>query len=273
MPIKQLAPTPFIKWVGGKRNLIPTILNNIPDTYKRYVEPFVGGGALFFELQPKKAVISDYNSRLIDTYLTIRDNPLELVSILQDYKTEHSDTRYYELRDKLSIETDPLKVAAIFIYLNKTCFNGLYRVNSKDKFNVPLGAYKNPNICDKDNILACSKALSNTDIVSGDFSTIKPKKLDFIYLDPPYHNTFTGYNAEGFGEDRQRDLLRYCNLIDNVGGYFMQSNSDTEFIRDLYKNYNIQVVKASRQVSCKAENRGKVDEVIITNYEHSRPKS
>jgi DNA adenine methylase len=248
----------------------------MPKTYNRYFEPFIGGGALFFDLQPKNAVINDYNSELANLYRVVKTDPKGLLDNACHHKNE-SDY-YYNLRaldrnpkafSKLTAEAK----AGRFLYLNKTGFNGLYRVNSKGENNVPFGKYKNPNYCDQEGIEACSQALQDTTILEGDFEGIKAyvKKGDFIYFDPPYvpintTSNFTSYTASGFDDDMQMRLKEFCDYLNGIGAYFMLSNSHTEFIHDLYHEYKIETVFANRFVNADASNRGKIKEVIVTNY-------
>lgn len=257
---------PFVKWVGGKRSIVPILLERVPADYERYVEPFLGGGALYFALRPDDAYLSDINFRLILTYQAIRDDVENLIKLLEEHQAKHSKEYYLLARELLSTETNPTKIAALFIYLNKTCYNGLYRVNRAGKFNVPMGSYKNPQIVDKDNLRRVSAILQHADMQQASFSQIKPKAKDFFYIDPPYHETYAGYSGDGFGDKEHELLANYCHAIDAKGGFFMLSNSDTPFVRELYKGYNIEEVSASRSVSCKANQRGKEYELLIRNY-------
>lgn len=266
---------PVIKWVGGKRQLMNQLMENIPKSFNTYFEPFFGGGALFFELQPKNAYISDINFELINLYCVIRDNPSELIAEL--CKHEISKEYFLKLRNldrngEYSRLTD-IQKASRFIYLNKTCFNGLYRVNAKGQFNVPFGKYKNPKIFDKANLLKCSDLLKKTKIKSESFEGIlnNVKKGDFVYLDPPYAplnrtSNFTSYTKEGFGIEMQIKLKELCDELNQKKVFFMLSNSDTELINDLYQEYNINKILASRMVNSKAHLRGKIFEVLVKNY-------
>jgi len=257
---------PFLKWVGGKRSILPFLLERMPKDYKTYYEPFVGGGALFFAVQPKQAYISDVNFYLVITYKAVRDDVENLIKYLKVHEKKHDKIYFMTAREKLSKEKDPTKIASLFIYLNKTCFNGLYRVNKAGKFNVPIGDYKTPNIIDEETLHADSLLLQNTTISQQGFSHLKPKKDCFYYLDPPYHETYSQYDGSGFGEEEHKQLALFCKEIDKVGGYFMVSNSDTDLVRTLYKAYNIEEVMASRSVSCKAHQRGRENELLIRNY-------
>ena len=269
-------PKPLVKWVGGKRQLLKELKKNMPKSYNRYFEPFVGGGALFFSLRPKEAFINDYNEELINLYRVVKQKPFELIEDLKKHKNEKE--YYYKIRgldrDSLSYKKlSDVKRAGRFVFLNKTCFNGLYRVNKKNEFNSPYGRYKNPAICDEKNILLCSRVLQNSVILNEDFKEIKKeiKKGDFIYLDPPYvplnqTSNFTAYTDRGFDKKMQFELKEFCDYIDRAGGYFMLSNSYTDFVLELYRDYRIKTVIARRAVNCKASRRGSVKEVLIRNY-------
>ena len=247
----------------------------MPKSYNRYFEPFIGGGALFFELQPENAYISDMNEELINLYSVVRDNVYELIADLN----RHEVSKEYFLEIRNLDRTDEYKNlsdmqrASRFIYLNRTCFNGLYRVNSQGQFNVPFGNYKNPRIVDENNLLNCSELLKNTEIKCADFSEIltKVKKGDFVYFDPPYvplneTSSFTSYTKDGFDMDMQFKLREACDELDSMGVMFMLSNSDTKFVNELYSNYEIKKVFASRAVNANAEGRGKITEVLVRNY-------
>lgn len=267
---------PFVKWVGGKRQLMFELLKNMPKSYNRYFEPFIGGGALFFELQPENAYISDVNKELINLYTIVRDNVYELIEDLS--KHEVSKEYFLEIRniDRTEKYAGLSKVerASRFIYLNRTCFNGMYRVNSHGQFNVPYGYYKNPRIIDESNLLNCSDLLKKTEIICTDFSEIliKVKKGDFVYFDPPYvplneTSSFTSYTKNGFDIDMQFKLREVCDELDSMGVKFMLSNSDTKLVNELYANYEVKKVFASRQINANADGRGKITEVLVRNYD------
>ena len=277
---KNKLVTPFLKWVGGKRQLIPVINESISKNFTNhnYYEPFVGGGAILFHLYPKKAVINDFNEELINVYKTIKENPEELIT---DLRTHKNDPDYfYDIR-ALDRKNDFLKLSDIerasrVIYLNKTCYNGLYRVNSSGEFNSPFGRYVNPNIVNESTIRAVSNYLNgnNITILNGDFEDALKgiKKGDFVYFDPPYHpvsasSNFTGYVQGGFLESDQIRLRDLCNKLHDEGVKFLLSNSATQFIKNLYKDYTIRYVKASRAINSNAKKRGEIDEVLIKNYE------
>lgn len=257
---------PFVKWVGGKRSILPDLLKRMPESYDAYHEPFMGGGALYFAVQPKEAYLSDINFHLVITYQAVKNDVEYLITLLKRHEKNHSKEYYLKQRDRLATEKDPIKLASVFIYINKTCFNGLYRVNRSGGYNVPMGDYKNPAILDADNLRACSKLLQGTSISQHSFKQAEIYKDDFYYLDPPYHETYSGYSGDGFGDDEHTALAEFCHKIDKKGGFFMLSNSDTPFVRKLYKGYTIETVSASRFVSCKAHQRGKENELIIRNY-------
>jgi DNA adenine methylase len=267
---------PVIKWVGGKRQLLSKIKQYMPNRYNRYFEPFIGGGALFFELKHNNSFINDYNPELTNLYNVIKNNPKALI---KDLKTHINTYEYYystRSLDRDFITYDDLssiKKASRFIYLNKTGFNGLYRVNKKGQNNVPYGYYKSPKYFDEDNIISCSKQLQTTTITTGDFYNIKNhiKAGDFIYFDPPYvplnmTSNFTAYTQKGFDDDMQFRLKELCDYIHRIGAYFMLSNSYTDFILDLYDDYTIKTVEANRVLNCKVDKRGKINEVLIYNY-------
>lgn len=261
------AARPFLKWVGGKRSVLDELSVRMPKEYDTYCEPFLGGGALYFHLQPERALLSDVNFRLIITFRVVRDSVDKLIEQLKLHVKKHGKSYFLLARQKLSTEKDSVKIAALFIYLNKTCYNGLYRVNKSDLFNVPMGSYTDPAILDEQNLRAASEVLKGADIYQRDFSQMSPQKNNFYYLDPPYHTLYSSYDGSGFGEAEHRMLAKYCNKINTAGGFFMLSNSDTDIVRSLYKGYSIDVVKAVRSVSCKGHKRGKEGELIIRNYQ------
>ena len=266
---------PIVKWVGGKRQLMFELLKNMPQNYNRYFEPFIGGGALFFELQPDNAYISDMNEELINLYKVVRDNVNELIIDLK----KHDISKEYFMRIRNIDRTSDyekwsnVKKASRFIYLNRTCFNGMYRVNSKGEFNVPFGHYKNPRIVDENNLINCSNLLQRTEIRHADFSAIlnRVQKGDFVYFDPPYvplseTSSFTSYTKDGFDMDMQFKLRDVCDELNSMGVKFLLSNSDTKLVNELYENYNIKKVFASRQINANADGRGKITEVLVRNY-------
>ncbi|MBD2039392.1 DNA adenine methylase [Microcoleus sp. FACHB-672] len=276
---------PFLKWAGGKRQLLPEILKYVPKkslSKHTYYEPFIGGGALFFELQPKKAVINDSNWELINCYQVVKDLLDELIEQLTVYKNNNSEHYYYDVRDldrstKKYQSLSPVEKAARIIFLNKTCYNGLFRVNSQGQFNVPFGKYKNPNILDDAVLKAVSNYLNTNQVklLNTDFEeAVKTaKKGDFVYLDPPYDPvsdtaSFTGYDVNGFNREEQKRLKRVFDELTNRGCQVMLSNSCTDFIKELYKDYqdNFKIVRATRNINSNALKRGVVEEILVLNY-------
>ena len=278
---KNKLVTPVLKWVGGKRQLLPEIKKHIPK-YNTYYEPFVGGGAVMFELQPSNIVINDINLELMNVYSVIKNNVDDLIKELSNNKKYANNSEsFYTIRE---LDREPKKYnkltgiekAARILYLNKTCYNGLYRVNSLGEFNSPFGNYKNPNINNEITLKAVSKYFNEANIkfMNTDFEkAIKnAKKGDFVYFDPPYApisktSNFTGYNEGGFGESEQERLKRVCDKLNDKGVKFLLSNSDCEYIRNLYKDYKIVTIRAKRSINSNGDGRGTVSEVLIKNYE------
>ncbi len=284
MPKITATPKPFVKWAGGKRQLISRLLHSIPRDFGNYFEPFVGGGALFFELynrgilKNKEVYLFDINKELINTYEVIRDEPVLLIDRLKEFAAQHSETFYYRIRalDRKEefLGLDRVTKAARFIYLNRTCFNGLYRVNKQGFFNVPIGRYKDPQIVDASNILAVSQALEGVTIRCSDYKEVLEyaQRGDFIYFDPPYYpltptSNFTSYAQGNFLEKEQKELFEIFHLLAKRGCFVLESNSNTPFIDNLYKEFTIQKVLATRAINAKGNKRGKVTEVLIRNYE------
>ena len=265
--------TPFVKWVGGKRSIIDELITRLPAEFNRYWEPFVGGGALFFGIVDRitSATLSDSNLDLVITYNAIKRDPIGLIAKLEEHGRKHNDTYYYKVRDQQSLQ-DSVAIAARFIYLNKTCFNGLYRVNKKGEFNVPVGSYANPDVVQRENIKLCNAALQKAQIEYREFDTIRPENGDFVYFDPPYHpvatGSFTKYTKSDFNEADQARLRDFAVGLTRQGVRVMLSNSDTPLIRNLFSApiWHISTVEAPRMVNCKADGRGNVNELIITNY-------
>lgn len=290
---------PFVKWAGGKGQLLDIISDNLPSNFgkeiKKYAEPFVGGGAVLFDMLQKYQLegvyISDTNKWLINTYCAIRDYPNEVIFFLEQFQKEYlpaSDEErklfFYKKRDEFneikSVASNEVMLASLFIFLNRTCFNGLYRVNSKGNYNVPIGSYKNPQICDNENILSCSKLLKKVEIVCGDYKNSE-KFIDdktFVYFDPPYRplsvtSSFTSYTEQDFNDKNQIELCNYAKKLSELGAYVLLSNSDPkntnesdEFFDELYADFNIQRVFASRMINSKSSSRGKISELLIKNY-------
>jgi DNA adenine methylase len=273
----SIKPQPFVKWAGGKRKLLPELTKHVPTQFETYYEPFLGAGALLFHLQPKIAFISDSNAELINCYKVLKDEPEWLANTIDSFPV--NSEFYYELRaaDKNEdfLNKPCLWRAARFIYLNKTCYNGLYRVNRQGEFNVPFGKYKNPSIYDIENINAvnCFLSFNSVSIEAMDFhvSLMMPGRNDFVYLDPPYDvlsdtSNFTGYTLGGFQKADQRVLKGWMDKLTARGAKVLQSNADTPFIRNLYSDYEIIEVFAKRSINSKGDKRGNVTELLIRNY-------
>lgn len=268
-----VANQPFLKWAGGKTQLLPELLKRIPKEYGVYFEPFIGGGALYFAISPDQAVIADINEDLVNVYNVVRKNPNELINALSEFK--NNKEFYYEVREQEQEGLSDIARAARLVYLNRTCFNGLYRVNKSGKFNVPFANYANPNIVQSSKILAASDVLHNTDIHHAGFEKVlvKAKAGDFIYLDPPYYpkdvySDFKRYNKEQFHKNDHERLAQLYNKLDERGCYIMLSNSDTPFTRELYKNWRVDTVYAKRLINKDASKRGEITEIIVTNYDY-----
>lgn len=280
MAKKNPMVAPILKWVGGKRQLLDDIQPLVPKC-STYYEPFIGGGAVLFGTQPNKAIINDSNEELINVYQTIKSSPNELIEALIQHRDNSCEDYYYEIRaldrDKEAYaELSDVERAARIIYLNKTCYNGLFRVNSSGEFNSPWGRYTNPNITNETTIRALHNYLNkaNITIKCGDYrEALKGiRKGAFVYLDPPYmpiseSSSFTGYTAGGFGEQEQIALKEQCDILNSRGIKFLLSNSSCPFIEDLYKDYKIEHVRAKRAINSKADKRGAVEEVLVRNYE------
>jgi DNA adenine methylase len=264
--IRGINTKPFLKWVGGKRSILDELQNRLPPQYQTYREPFIGGGALFFSVQPTKASLSDINFHLILTYKAVRDDVDNLIAELKIHQDRHNKEYFMKARTKIAREKNTTKIAALFIYLNKTCFNGLYRVNRSGEFNVPMGDYKDAVLYEEEVLRNDSTVLKGIDIEQRHFSQVSIAREDFFYLDPPYHKTYAGYSGGGFGDEEHKRLAELCREIHQAKAYFMLSNSDTPFVRNLYKGFVVEQVSASRSVSCKAHQRGREDELIIRNY-------
>lgn len=269
---------PFLKRVGGKTKLLPELRARMPPAYKRYIEPFMGGGALFFALEPSDAVLNDASSALVDTYRAVAQAPSDVIDTLKEHVAGHAkDTYYYDVRKLFNNgmwENDAVGHAAAFIYLNKTCFNGLWRVNKQGRFNVPKGAYKNPKILDTEAIYAAARVLKNATLLDEGYGNVTgsyAQSGDFCYMDPPYDpvsvtSDFTAYTSEPFGREQQRLLAEHAHMLANRGVLVMLSNNDTKYVRSLYEGFYIDVVKCGRSINSKGDKRGEVDEVIITSY-------
>jgi len=268
-------PKPFLKWVGGKRQLILQMNDYFPKEFNKYIEPFLGGGAIFFYLLPETAILIDVNKELINTYNIIKNNVSELIKSLKKHKNEKD--YYYEVRSKDRNPEEYSKLSDVnkasrTIYLNRCCFNGLYRVNSKGQFNVPFGKYKNPKFCDKENLFASHKALKNVLLINDSFEKCLDfaEKDDFIYFDPPYvpisrSANFTSYTKGNFSKEDQIRLFNVYKNLDERGCKVMLSNSYSDFILGLYKDYQINILYAKRAINSDGSKRGKIKELLITN--------
>lgn len=279
-PMKNILASPVVKWVGGKRQLLTVINENIPKgKFKYYCEPFLGGGAVLFDLQPKEAIVNDLNEELMNVYYVIKNNIDELIRDLK--KHENKEDYFYKLRelDRNKEEYNCLskvEKASRILYLNKTCFNGLFRVNSSGEFNTPFGRYKKPNIVNEPILRAVNSYFNeyNIKFYNKDYETVLEslKKDSFVYLDPPYDpvsdsSSFTGYNKGGFNQEEQKRLKKCCDKLDKKGIKFLLSNSATEFIKELYEDYNTQIVKAKRSINSVSNKRGQIDEILVKNYD------
>lgn len=272
-------PRPFLKWAGGKGQLLDELLARVDKAgqFERYHEPFIGGGALFFHLYRlgrlarKQAYLSDSNERLIETYLAVRDHVEDVIGLLRGHAAAHSHDYYYEVRARVP-ETVPERAARI-IYLNRTCFNGLYRENSRGGFNVPMGKYANPTICDAENLRAVSEALKQAHIEACPFESVlrRARPADLVYFDPPYHpvsktSSFTAYAKDNFGEDDQRKLAGVFVKLAQNGVKVLLSNSMTPLVQSLYERFDIDEVFATRAVNSRADRRGKIAEALVRNF-------
>ena len=268
---------PFIKWAGGKRQLLPDLLARVPKEIQTYHEPFLGGAALFFELRSKglieKAVLSDINEDLVQLYLQVRDDVDEVIRYLREVFNENEEEFYYNVRELDPLDLDPSARAARFIYLNRTCFNGLYRVNKQGKFNVPFGKYANPTICNEEKLRAASEALQGSELHLRDFRKVIDfvGPGDFVYFDPPFYPVsetadFTSFTADGFSEQDHTDLRDLVMQLAGHGVRSLVSNSDTPFVLKLYpnKDFHTSRVAARRNINSKGEERGPISELLIT---------
>lgn len=270
---------PVVKWAGGKRQILDEIKSRLPEDYDRYYEPFVGGGALFFDLQPTSACINDLNFQLINLYRQIQTHAHELCDSLYVFEESYNsledmdskDRYYYDIRDNFNNSVKyrniPVLSAAMFIFLNKTCFNGLYRVNKDGLFNVPSGHKKNIRIFDRENLESMSEFFKGKDILCGDFeeACLSAEYGDFVFFDSPYYGTFDSYQQNGFTEDDHRRLFSLYETLSKRGVYCMLTNSSSAFIKELYEGYHIEKIGVKRSISANGTNRVG-EEVIIRNY-------
>lgn len=278
----QVMARPFLKWVGGKGRLIPELAKHYPATFNTFFEPFVGGGAMFFSLNPKKAHINDMNGVLTSAYIHIRDDLDEMLEELQSLQDFYWSLPDLETKKELYLEKralfnelsqDEFEKSVLLIFLNKTCFNGIYRENSKGGFNVPFGKHDKPTIADTKNLKLVSNKLKDTSITTGSYkdAVLNAKKGDFVYFDPPYHplnttSSFTSYQAGGFTAKDQEELRDAFKALADRGCYVMLSNSNAPLIRELYKDFNIHEIMAARSINSVGAGRGKITELLITSY-------
>lgn len=269
---KTINVRPFLKWAGGKTKLIQQYISYFPKEYKNYYEPFLGGGAVFFYLHPPTASLTDINAELVNAYCCVKNHVEELIDVLRFHQIRHCKDYYYQIR-QAKVATS-IEKAARLIYLNKTCFNGLYRENSQGGFNVPIGKYKNPTICNPVLLRSTSAHLQNAQIEVRHFEDIlnyARSSNDFVYFDPPYYpvsptSNFTAYSRYSFSQDHQIKLREVFTELAQRGVKVMLSNSDCDFIRDLYSDFNIHLISAARLINSNVTKRGKITEVLITSY-------
>lgn len=270
---------PFLKWAGGKFKLAEHLSNFLPKNISdlHYFEPMVGGGGMFFYLKPHNSYLSDINPKLINTYNCIKTDVNSVINFLQDFQDQHyiNEEFYYKQRDRFNFnKLSDVEMAALFIYLNKTCFNGLYRENSKGEFNVPKGKASSgkTTICDKENLLNCSRLFKNVNFRCHSYENILSQVNSdcFVYLDPPYiplkRDSFTKYAKDDFSEQMHYNLKDYCNKLNEHDVKFMLSNSDTSKTREIYESFNMKEVLVNRSVGSSSKTRKKAAELIITNY-------
>ena len=278
-PAAAPAASPVIKWVGGKSKLLPELRARMPPRFGRYFEPFAGGAALFFATAPVDAVLGDDNQDLIATYRAIASDVDAVIRRLELHRRHHDDAHYYEVRARWNdreVSWSTPERAAAFIYLNKTCFNGLWRVNKAGEHNVPKGDYRNPSIYDADELRDASAHLRGASIDVGDYklTTSTAQAGDFVYFDPPYDpasktSNFTAYTKDSFGKKEQAELADYARVLRHGGTYVMLSNNDTPYVRELYHDFYIDTIQVGRAINSKGDKRGKVAEVVITSYERA----
>lgn len=270
-------PSPFLKWAGGKGQLLDQYSAYFPEKFGRYFEPFIGGGAVFFHLKPVNALLSDSNQELINCYRQIKENPRELMELLEAHKQRYQENEkeyFYKIREQIHENLNDAEKAARTIFLNKTCYNGLYRLNSWGEFNVPIGKYKNPGIYDPENIRAVHELLKTTELRVMDYTEIRnyASAGDLVYLDPPYHplnetSSFTGYTEASFSDEDQRKLALLYHDLDHRGCMVMLSNSNTKLINTLYSRYNLVKISANRAINSRADRRSAIHELMIMNFE------
>lgn len=273
---QPISPRPFLKWAGGKSQLISQYIPFFPAQFTHYHEPFLGGGAVFFylcrEVPCHLSTLTDINPELINTYCCVRDNVEELILLLEEHRLRHSKDYYYYMRSQKN--GTPIEKAVRLIYLNKTCFNGLYRENSKGEFNVPMGKYRNPQICNPEVLRSVSAVLKSAQIEVRSFDSIldfAKTSDDFVYFDPPYYplsstSNFTTYNRYSFNKSDQIRLRDTFVKLAQQGVKVMLSNSDCSFIRELYRKFNIYEISATRAINSNAKKRGRINELLVTSY-------
>lgn len=271
----QVKATPFLKWAGGKSQLLQQFQKFFPRKFRRYYEPFLGGGAVFFFLSPPSALLSDTNADLINTYKVVKQDVEALIALLsKKFSKMNNEKDFYRIRDEVDLSRlSEVERAARLIYLNKTCFNGLYRVNREGRFNVPFGNYKNPTICDAEGLRRANAALSRSTLRVCDFeeAVARAKQGDFVYFDPPYApltptSSFTSYTKEDFGPEEQRRLAGVFRELDKRGTLVMLSNSPKPFVVELYRNFHTELVKANRAINANGNGRGPIDELLVMNF-------
>lgn len=274
--LRPVAPAgPIVKWAGGKGKLLDALTARMPARFGSYYEPFLGGGAMFFRLAPERAVLADWNEDLMNLYRCVAWKVEAVIQRLEEHRRQHDEDHYYATRERWNAgpKSQPaVERAAAFVYLNKTCYNGLFRVNSKGHFNVPMGRYAAPRICDPAQLRAASRLLRRAELHTGHFAdqVADAAPGDFVYFDPPYDPvsrtaSFTSYTAGSFGPDAQRELAAVVRDLTRRGVHVMVSNSDTPFIRQLYRGLDIEQIAAPRAINSRADARGSVSELIITN--------
>jgi DNA adenine methylase len=267
--------SPFLKWVGGKGRLLDQLLAHVPASWETYHEPFLGGGAMFFRLAPERAVLSDMNPRLVECWQVVRDQPHALIDRLAHHRSRHNPHYYYEARTRFNHARNQSAVdrAALFIYLNKTCFNGLYRENRRGEFNVPAGSYRDPSVFQESQLLAVHEVLQGVEILHGGFQGVldRAQPGDLVYFDPPYvplsaTSSFTGYVQGGFDLGMQQELARLFFQLSRRGCAVMLSNSDCEVVRELYRGWRMERVMAPRAINARGDRRGAIPEVLVCSW-------
>jgi DNA adenine methylase len=271
----RIKPQPFLKWAGGKSSLISQLEGLFPKEYRQFHEPFLGGAAVFFHLDPGRAFLSDINPRLVKCYRSIRNDLGGVIRLLEQLRARHNEGHYYDARRRLNHATSlsSTEIAALQIYLNKTCYNGLYRENKKGHFNVPIGSYRNPSVFSRGNLEAVSQRLRASEISCQPFNLVldRASEGDFVYFDPPYDpisktSNFVAFSKNGFGDEDQAKLAEVFQKLHKRGCQVMLSNSNTPLIRRLYKHFRFDRVRARRSINSKASRRGTVEELVVRNY-------